>query len=98
MKYYSTELKQLFDTQEECEQAETTALEAKKKAEEEKSQLLAERKARAKEVEEAQKELVAAQKKYNTLLRDFLRDYKTYHYSASSMEDIPRLMDWFTFF
>lgn len=98
MKYYSTDLKQLFDTQEECEKAESEALEAKKKAEEERTKLLAERKVRAKEVEEARKAMQEAQNTYNKLLRDFLRDYNTYHYSLESINDIPRIMDWFGLF
>lgn len=98
MRYYSETLEQLFDTQEECEKAESAALEAKKKAEEERTQLLAERKVRAKEIEEARKAMQEAQNTYNRLLRDFLRDYKTYHYSTTSIDDIPRIMDWFGFF
>ena len=39
MKFYSEELKQLFESQEECEKAESEALEAKKRAEEEKEKL-----------------------------------------------------------
>ena len=96
MKYYSENLKQLFETQEECEKAETEALEAKKRAETERDKLLAERKVRAKEIEEARKVMQEAQNKYNKLLREFLRDYKTYHYSTNSIEDIPRIFDWFT--
>lgn len=98
MRYYSETLKQLFDTEEECEKAESEALEAKKKAEEERTKLLAERKVRAQEIEDARKIMQEAQNKYNKLLREFLRDYKTYHYSTNSIDDIPRIMDWFGFF
>ena len=98
MRYYSETLKQLFDTEEECKKAESEALEAKKKAEEERTKLLAERKVRAQEIEDARKIMQEAQNKYNKLLREFLRDYKTYHYSTNSIDDIPRIMDWFGFF
>lgn len=98
MKYYSENLKQLFDTQEECEKAETTALEAKKRAEEEKEKLLAQRKVRAKEIEDSRKALVEAQNAYNKLLREFIRDYGTYHWSTSNLDDIPKMFDWFGFF
>lgn len=98
MKFYSESLKQLFDTEEECRKAESEALEAKKKAEEEKTKLLAERKVRAKEIEDARKAMQEAQNTYNRLLRDFLRDYNTYHYSLESVNDIPRVMDWFGLF
>ena len=95
--YYSTELKRLFDSEEECDKAELEAIEARKKAEEEKDRLQAERKARAQKVEDARKAMVEAQKNYEKILGDFLRDYKTYHYSTSSLEEIPRLFDTFWF-
>lgn len=95
MKYYSETLKKLFESQEECEKAEQEEIEAKKKAEEEKERLVAERKARADEVEAARKAMVEAQKNYEKVMHDFLRDYHTYHYSTSNVDDMPRL---FTFF
>ena len=95
MKYYSDTLKKLFDSAEECEKAEQEELEAKKKAEEEKEKLAAERKARADEVEEARKAMVKAQENYEKVMREFLRDYHTYHYSTSNVSEMPKI---FTFF
>mgnify|MGYP003327425669 CR=1 FL=1 len=94
MKYYSEELKRLFDSEEELKEEETKVLEAKKKAEEEKEKLAAERKARAAEVDEARKAMVEAQNNYQKVLGDFLRDYKTYHYSTSNIEDMPKLFNY----
>lgn len=93
MKFYSEELNKLYESQEECEKAESEALEAKKRAEEEQEKLVAERKARAAEVDDARKAMVEAQNKYEELLRDFIRDYKTYHYSTNNIDEIPRFFN-----
>lgn len=98
MKFYSEELKTLFDTQEECKSAEKEALEAKKRAEEEQEKLQAERKARADEVTAARKAMIEAQKNYEKVLTDFIRDYKTYHYSTTNLDDIPRFFNDFFLF
>lgn len=97
LKTYSTELNKLFDSQEEAEKAESLAIEAKKKAEEEKEKLQLERKANAQKVEEARKEMIAAQKKYEEEIRNFINLYGSYHYSTTSLDDMPRLfdLDWF---
>lgn len=95
MKFYSDNLKKLFDSAEECEKAEQEALEAQKKAELEKEKLAAERKARADEVEVARKAMVEAQKNYEKVMRDFLRDYHTYHYSTSNLDDMPKFFPFF---
>jgi len=97
LKTYSTELNKLFDSKEEAEKAESLALEAKKKAEEEKEKLQSERKARAEEVNEARKAMVEAQKNYEELLQNFIRDYKVYHYSTSSLDEIPKFFGDFSF-
>lgn len=94
MKFYSEVTKQFYDSLKDGETAEQEALFAKKRAEEEKERLLAERKARADEVEEARKAMVKAQDEYKKVLNNFLRDYKTYHYSTSNIDDIPSFFDW----
>ena len=91
MKFYSEVLKKVFDTEEACVKAEKEAVDAKKAAEEARMKKDEERKARAKEVELAFNDLKAAQQKYNDLLAAFLKDYKVYHYSGSSLKDFPSL-------
>ena len=84
MKFYSENLKKLFDSAEDCAKAEAEA----KKVEEEKriaEQKKAEsRKARAKEVEDALKAATEARANYEKLLRDFCKDYGSFHYSFNS--------------
>jgi predicted ribosome quality control (RQC) complex YloA/Tae2 family protein len=75
MKYFSEETKKTYDTVEELEEAENKLAEIKK----EKEEKLALRGERAKEVEEAFKEVKVAQDKANDLLDQFLKDYGTYH-------------------
>ena len=106
MRYYSDKLNKFYDTAEACEKAEfemkeaenrekirKECEEAQKKEREEK--LAAERKARATEVDEARKAMVAAQKKYKETLEAFIRDYHTYHLSTSSFDEIPTLFEFF---
>lgn len=102
MKYYSEKLNKLYDSVETLKKAEAAALEAEnrakmeaesKKAREE--QLAAERKIRAAEVEKARKAMVEAQKAYKDLLTKFINDYHTYHFSTTSAEDFPTLIDLF---
>ena len=76
MKYYSEKLKKLFDDTEslekaEKEQEEKYALELKKKEE---------RATRAKEVDDAYKN-------YLKLLRAFVKDYGSYHFSYTNEDD-----------
>ena len=109
MKYYSEKLNKLFDTMEACQKAEMEAKEAenrermrKERAEREKKEkeekLVAERKARAAEVEEARKAMDEARSKYAKLLEEFCRDYKTFHLSLTgedAKKAIPTLFDIF---
>ena len=75
MKYYSDKTKKVYDEVADLEKAEQAFDEAHaaelKKA--------AERKARAAEIEAALKEVRAAEDKYNTLVRNFVKDYGSYH-------------------
>lgn len=105
MKYYSEQLGRVFDTVEELEKAETKRkaeeVAAKIKAEREKAEKekkAAERKSRAAEVEEARKNMVAAQKKYRELMEAFVRDYKSYHFSTTDVNDFPTLFNLFDLF
>ena len=110
MKFYSDVTKQFYDTEKACLEAEFKVKEeqnrekirrerAEREAKEKQEKLSAERKARAAEVEEARKAMVTAQKKYQEVLEAFVRDYKTYHFSSTSLEDVPVLFstffDWF---
>lgn len=62
-------------------------------AKERKEKLAAERKARAAEIEDARKEMVEAQHKYKELVTKFTKDYGTYHFTSTSVEDIPTLFN-----
>lgn len=106
MKYFSDKLNKLFETPEECQKAELDA--SKKEAEEKalaekraaelkekKEKEALERKAMATEVEEARKNMVAAQKAYQEKIKAFVDKYHTYHFSTTKVEDIPSLFDIF---
>ena len=67
MKYYSEITKKLYDTKDECTEAEIEATKAK-----------ADRATRAKEVEEALKVAKEANKKAQTLLDAFVKDYSSF--------------------
>lgn len=106
MKIYSEKLNKLYNTVEECQKAELEAKEAenrekilKERAEAEakakKEKEAAERKAAAAELEEARKAMNTAQKHYAELLNAFVKKYKSYHYSTTSLADIPTLFDTF---
>lgn len=95
MIYYSEILGKGFETEEKCieaeeayekEKAKKAAAEAKKKEE---------RASRAEEVEKAFEELKEAQKKYNKLLKDFLKDYGSYHTTFRTADDFPNVFKLF---
>ena len=84
--FYSKLLNKPFDTLEALQEAELEY----RKEHDEKLKLSEEKKARAKEIEDAYKELVQvkkecnekireADKKYNDLVNKFIKDYKYYH-------------------
>jgi hypothetical protein len=110
MKYYSDVTKSFYDTEKACLEAEFKVKEeqnrekirrerAEREAKEKQEKLTAERKARAAEVEEARKAMVAAQKKYQEVLEAFIKQFGSYHYTSQSFDDIPILFssffDWF---
>jgi hypothetical protein len=94
MKFYSEQLKKLFDTPEELLAAEEKVNAAKRAEEEKKAQLKAQREQRAKEVEDAFKIAAEAQKKANELLNAFVKDYGSFH---TTMKDAP-VSFWDAFF
>ena len=104
IKVYSDKTNKFYDTVEEANHAEFELkekenLEKIKKerelalAKEQKEKALAERKAAAAELDEARKAMVTAQKHYAELLDNFIKKYKSYHYTTNSIADIPTLFD-----
>lgn len=88
MKYYSEMLNKLFESEKDLVAAESKvkiAEEAKKKAEAAKKEARA---ARAKEVDKALKDADAATAKAQKLLKEFVKDYGSYHtsYELSDVE------------
>ena len=105
---YSEILNKKFATVKECEKAEAdyAAAQAKAKAEAEKKAaeakakqdaLKAEKSARAKEIDAAYAEVIAAQKKYNDLVKAFIDSYGYYHasYKADNVPVFSSLLDFF---
>ena len=64
-------------------------------AKEQREKALAERKQDALKVDEARKNLYAAQKAYSEQLGNFCKKYGTYHYTVENGEEIPSLFDFF---
>lgn len=98
MKYWSDVTKTMYDTQKELEKAEQDAKVEAYKAKKAKEKKDVERKARAKEVEDARQAMVAAKSKYAELLEAFTRDYNQYHLSLTGEDAkraIPTLFDIF---
>ena len=88
MKFYSEVLDKFFDTEKDCVNAETESKRKQEAEAKEKEKLANERKARAKEIDEARNKLIKKKKHYNKLIDDFVKDYNSYHYSiVSSSED-----------
>ena len=99
MKYYSEVLKKTYDTEKECRAAEAKYEEEVAEKKRKEAELSNARKARAKEVEDAYKNVHEAQKKYNALLRKFIEDFGSFHMTfrdEDNFEDIFR--DWFGIF
>lgn len=93
MKYYSEMTDKVYETQEECEKAEE-ALVAKQKAEEEKQLALKnEREARSKEVVEAFKKAREAEAEAQKLLKEFVKDYGSFHISYNGKSSMPSMFD-----
>lgn len=106
MKYYSEKLGKVYDTADECQQAERVAQEKEERArlekerkeqelKEKKEKEAAERKAAAGKVDAAFKALSAAKKAYGEELQAFCKKYGTYHFTTDGKDDVPTLFDFF---
>ena len=90
-KFYSEKLDKLFDTEEACVEAEKE-FDEKHKAE---IKLKEERAAAAKEVEDLYKQASEAQKKADAALAEFLKKYKHFHSTISTVPNSKTLFDVF---
>ena len=91
MKYYSETLNKVFENEKDCLNAEKE-YKAKIEAEEKRKKELADsRKARAKEVEDAYKAVIDAQKHYNELKNKFVDDFGSFHMTFSTTDDFHSL-------
>ena len=88
MKYVSELTKKTYDSEEACLKAEKEFKEAKAKAKAEKEKKDAERSSRAKEVEDAYKKAIDANKAYRDLLNKFVKDYGSFHMTYSSTSNL----------
>lgn len=95
MKFYSEITQRLYDSEADLKKAEKEKQEAELAAKRKKEELAQNRKARAKEVEDAMKEAIEAQKKYKTLLNEFCKEYGAFHYSWNGDESLIDLFNWF---
>ena len=96
MKYYSEDLKKLFDSEKELTEAEVAAKKAADEAKAKKEALTKERKTRAEEIEALLKERKALDKKIHAALAAFTKDYGSFHTSYSNAEDLfDAFWDWF---
>ena len=91
MKYYSETLNKVFENEKDCLNAEKE-YEAKVEEEEKRKKELADsRKIRAKEVEDAYKAIIDAQKHYNELKNKFVEDFGSFHMTFSTTDDFHSL-------
>lgn len=84
MKFYSEKTKQLYSSQEECQEQEAAYEKKLAEKENEKRRLSEERAKRAQEVQKAFDELCNARKNYQDVLSRFCNDYGSYHFSVGS--------------
>ena len=91
MKYYSETLNKVFENEKDCLNAEKE-YEAKVEEDEKRKKELADsRKIRAKEVEDAYKAIIDAQKHYNNLKNKFVEDFGSFHMTFSTTDDFHSL-------
>lgn len=95
MKYYSEKTQKLYDSEDACVQAETKLQKQQDAAKAEQAKKDAARKEAAAKVEAARQAMVEAQKNYRKELDEFCKQYKTYHYSIKSDDELPHFWDWF---
>ena len=96
MKYYSEELKKLFDDEKSLKEAEIAAAKEAKEAKEKKEALIAARKDRAAEIEDLIKHRAKLDKEIKEKLSDFTKDYGSFHYSYKGGGfPFDSFFDWF---
>lgn len=98
MKFYSEKLNKMFDSEEACSEAEKEHDRLIDEAEAKKKALAAERASRAKEIEKLRDAAVAAEKAYTEKLREFVKDYGSYHNTFKDSDPLfgfLNLLDWF---
>lgn len=83
MRYYSDELKKVFDTEEELKKAEEAHVKAVTAKKEKEQQLAAERKADAEKVEKIFEEYNKLAEAYRKELNHFVEKWGQYHYSTT---------------
>lgn len=86
MKYLSEVTKKVYDTVDELNAEEEKVLTARKERELAEAEKKAKREERAKEVEEALKFALEAQKEANEKLEAFCKDYGTFHTSLKNTD------------
>lgn len=79
MKAYSEKTRKFYNTVEECEKAEKEYDDQRALVEAKRKELADARSTRAKEVEDAFKAVIEADKKYHELLKKFMKDYGNFH-------------------
>ena len=87
MKYYSDVTKKLYDSEQECAEAEALVLKKKQEEEAAAAKKSQERKVRAEAIDASYEKLMAAQKEYSQLVYDFVKDYGSYHKTYSKTGD-----------
>jgi hypothetical protein len=95
MKFYSEKLNSIFDSREECLEAEEKHEQKVAEEKAKKEALTAERAKRAKEVEELYTAAVNAKKAYDDALKAFLKDYGAFHATFRSADPFFSLFDLF---
>ena len=106
MKYFSELLNRVYNSEEECIEAEEKHKKALAEAEEKRQKAVAEAKAkkealaneraeRAKKIEELYKAAAAAEREYKTALNDFIKDYGSFHATFKTTDPFFSILDWF---
>lgn len=91
MKYYSETLNKVFENEKDCLDAEKEYQAKVEEEEKRKKELADSRKIRAKEVEDAYKAIIDAQKHYNELKNKFVEDFGSFHMTFSTTDDFHSL-------
>lgn len=95
MKYFSEKLNKVFESENECVEAENKFELAKQEKEEKEKLLVQERKERAHKIEEQYKKIMDDHKEYYKLVDEFVKDYGSFHCTFKSGEPVFSGMDFF---